>query len=222
MDASTSHPLDKPIAWNESMLAKQDAVMGHSELPTVNAEPHAEPLEEPLEGASITEPLAYGEAPTILPIDKRFMKPVHESNMIFEHWTDGKKPLATTSEAVNIGSHVCDIEGCDKAFVRKGDLSRHLKSHKSGPRTHDCLADKCPRKQMKGFWRMDKLKDHMARKHPEIEIERWYNYWTNERGYRDVEKRAQHEVLMRSKGFKAFTPGYTRFWRMSPAENAAV
>ncbi|KAL9631502.1 MAG: hypothetical protein Q9204_004202 [Flavoplaca sp. TL-2023a] len=170
----------------------------------------------------IQEPLAYGEASTLLPIDKRFMKPDHESNMIFEHWTDGKPP-ATTSGAVNIGTHACGIEGCNKAFVRKADLSRHLESHKSGPRTYECPADKCPRKQTKGFWRMDKLKDHMERKHPEIEIECWYHGWMpRSGGYRDVEKRAQHETLMRSKGYKPNSEDRTWFIEMSAEEKAAV
>lgn len=54
---------------------------------------------------------------------------------------------------------------------------------------------------MKGFWRRDKLKDHLDRKHPEIEVERWYlPAGIKTGGYRDVAKRGEHEALMHSKG----------------------
>lgn len=73
---------------------------------------------------------------------------------------------------------------------------------------------------MSGFNRLDKLKDHLNRKHPEVEVERWYkvdNHLERRRrtglmerwllshlipgGYREVSKRGEHEVQMRSKGF---------------------
>ena len=76
---------------------------------------------------------------------------------------------------------------------------------------------------MKGFWRIDKLKDHMERKHPEIEIERWYYAWTNRGGgYRDVEKSAQHKIWMRSKRYKPSDWDSIYFLSMSAAEEAAI
>ena len=74
---------------------------------------------------------------------------------------------------------------------------------------------------MKGFWRIDKLKDHMERKHPEIETERWFCRW-KVGGCRDVEKRAQHETLMRSKGYKPSSWNPKHFVEMSAEEKAAV
>ncbi|KAI4275038.1 MAG: hypothetical protein L6R38_005977 [Xanthoria sp. 2 TBL-2021] len=154
------------------------------------------------------------------------MKSDHQQGLVFEHWSDGKPP-ATASGSTNTATYKCDVEDCDKAFVRKGDLSRHLKSHKSGPRAHNCLADGCPRKGLKGFWRVDKFKDHMDRKHPEIEFERWVYYKPNVwvyklGGYRDVEKREQHEALMLSKGYKPRLPGSVAFRKLYAWERAAV
>lgn len=67
---------------------------------------------------------------------------------------------------------------------------------------------------------MDKLKDHLDRKHPEIEVERWYYGWRQTGGrsdevthYRDVTKRAEHEVDMLSKGFKPMFEGSILFVR---------
>lgn len=75
---------------------------------------------------------------------------------------------------------------------------------------------------MKGFWRIDKFKDHMKRKHPEIDFECWYCWEPNgPRGYRDIEKRAQHEILMKSKGYIPI-PGSRCFRKMSAAEKAAA
>ncbi|KAI4261967.1 MAG: hypothetical protein L6R42_002845 [Xanthoria sp. 1 TBL-2021] len=131
---------------------------------------------------------------------------------------------ATLIGSRNTATYKCGVEDCDKAFVRKGDLSRHLKSHKSGPRTHNCLADRCPRKGLKGFWRADKLKDHMDRKHPEIEVEHW-NYWyrlIGTGGYRDVEKREEHEALMLSKGYRPYHTGSVEFRELYTWEKAAV
>lgn len=152
-------------------------------------------------------------------------KPGHPQGLVFEYWSNGKPP-ATIAGSKSNAAHKCGVEDCDKAFLNKGDLVRHLQTHKSGPRTHDCLAEGCPRRGLKGFWRADKFKDHMDRKHPEIELERCWHYIIGYAskifGYRDVEKPEQHEAWMRSKGYKPFSPGSRYFYRMSAAEMAAV
>jgi len=53
---------------------------------------------------------------------------------------------------------------CGKAFKRKGDLTRHGKSH--GPTTFYCIYANCPRSvYTKGFYRKDKLVDHLESSH---------------------------------------------------------
>ncbi|KAL8767850.1 MAG: hypothetical protein Q9209_005742 [Squamulea sp. 1 TL-2023] len=125
--------------------------------------------------------------------------------LTFEHWQDGKAPTTITKPRPSI-TFACTVPECNKLFNRKGELTRHLKSHESGPRTHDCLAESCTRKGTEGFWRMDKLKDHLDRKHPDIDYERWFYGWFTSvvGGYRDVTKRGEHEALMRSKGYKPY------------------
>ncbi len=134
-----------------------------------------------------------------------------EQGLVFEQWHDGKPPPSTTESSRNAG-FPCGVPDCEQAFGRKSDLDRHLKSHQSGPRTYSCIAEGCPRRGMKGFWRLDKLKDHLDRKHSETEVEQWWylpdfrcGYRTSDLkvgGYRDVAKRVEHEALMYSKGFE--------------------
>lgn len=96
----------------------------------------------------------------------------------------------------------CEFEGCDKTFSREADMQRHAQSHRSGPRTYDCPANRCQRTGLKGFWRIDKLKEHLDSKHPEAEFERWYLYTTTgASGYIDVAKREEHDALMRSREY---------------------
>ncbi|KAI4214572.1 MAG: hypothetical protein LQ351_002989 [Letrouitia transgressa] len=97
----------------------------------------------------------------------------------------------------------CQQEGCDKVFGRLSDLERHARSHQSGPREFECPARKCRRKGVDGFWRVDKLKDHIAAKHPEMEVERWYyGFGSQCGGLRDVTRVAEHEDVMFRKGYK--------------------
>lgn len=114
----------------------------------------------------------------------------------------------------------CEFEGCDKTFSREKDMERHAQSHRSGPRTYDCPANHCRRTGLKGFWRLDKLKEHLVSKHPETEFERWYQVSTSYSGivaggYRDVAKREEHDALMRSKGYRFIEPfgkNWDHYW----------
>jgi uncharacterized C2H2 Zn-finger protein len=53
---------------------------------------------------------------------------------------------------------------CGKAFKRKGDLTRHEKSH--GVTKFHCIYASCPRRAYtQGFYRKDKLVDHLESLH---------------------------------------------------------
>lgn len=127
-------------------------------------------------------------------------------NIIFDHWSpDGKSKENRINDSNK--PFVCEHEECEKAFGRKGDLNRHMKSHQDGARAYNCLELKCPRKGDRGFYRLDKLKDHLDAKHPEKEVEKYWvrkplSYLYQAAGYRDVSQRAEHEEAMRRKGYK--------------------
>lgn len=61
--------------------------------------------------------------------------------------------------------YFCFEPNCNKAFKRAGDLKRHRKTHRTGAKDFDCPATGCARKGTKGFWRSDKLRDHLLAKH---------------------------------------------------------
>lgn len=60
----------------------------------------------------------------------------------------------------------CRHEGCNSSFFYRSDLRRHEKIHADGPRPYDCYADGCKRKGNNGFARPDKLREHVANRHP--------------------------------------------------------
>ncbi|KAL8991824.1 MAG: hypothetical protein Q9169_007619 [Polycauliona sp. 2 TL-2023] len=240
MDDFAARSVYEPIDWNRSVLAKHDEAFRQGTLigsrrpkrEVLQSALHAaEPLLHDLFGGIVEEAspnISCDHETAPISINTTLMKADHPPETIFEHWLNGKRPT-TTIGSTKFAPHKCGVKDCEKSFVRKGDLVRHLKSHNSGPRTHSCLADSCRRKGIKGFWRLDKLKDHMERKHPEIEIERWTatDAWYLEmrvemRGYRDVEKREEHEAAMLSKGYKPDCPGSKWFNKMSASEMAAA
>ena len=61
--------------------------------------------------------------------------------------------------------HLCLEPNCNKAFKWVGDLQRHRKTHQIGAKDYDCPATGCARKGLRGFWRSDKLRDHLLAKH---------------------------------------------------------
>ncbi|KAL8682363.1 MAG: hypothetical protein Q9186_001553 [Xanthomendoza sp. 1 TL-2023] len=169
-------------------------------------------------GIQPSTPSDSDAAPTCVDLDPPNTKP-----LVVEQWHNGKAPVPTKENNAE-KKFVCDVAECNKAYSRYADMTRHLDSHKTGPRAHDCVASRCPRKGMKGFWRLDKLKDHMDRKHPEIEIEPWCLWFGNEsdlssnhlrlyscKGFRDVSKRDEQEALMRSKGYRPLYEGSNLF-----------
>ena len=60
----------------------------------------------------------------------------------------------------------CGHEGCNSSFFHYGDLNRHEKIHVDGPRPYNCYDDGCNRKGNNGFTRLDKLGEHVAKRHP--------------------------------------------------------
>lgn len=57
---------------------------------------------------------------------------------------------------------------CDKSFLRKSDLDRHLRAIHCKPQFR-CVESKCARHK-KPFSRMDRLRDHMRIRHPTLNI----------------------------------------------------
>ncbi|KAI4165086.1 MAG: hypothetical protein LQ342_001363 [Letrouitia transgressa] len=92
-------------------------------------------------------------------------------NTVFNHWN-----LEATSNparhSILYKRLTCDHPGCGKGFGRQGDLIRHARDHKDGPKEYDCPAPNCRRKGADGFNRFDKLKSHLSAKHPEIKVRR--------------------------------------------------
>ncbi|KAI4179836.1 MAG: hypothetical protein L6R41_007609 [Letrouitia leprolyta] len=136
-----------------------------------------------------------------------------EGDLDLYHSPQQRVPSPPVNQEISAG-FTCKAEDCNKAFIRKGDLARHSKSHQTGPKTYDCFVEQCRRKGYKGFWRLDKLKDHLDCKHPEVEVEQWSTaLWVRPklRGYRDVTRLEEHEAMMRSKGFEPRWPGSNEF-----------
>lgn len=61
--------------------------------------------------------------------------------------------------------HLCLEPNCNRAYKRVSDLKRHRKTHQTGAKDYDCPVTGCIRKGPKGFWRSDKLRDHLLAKH---------------------------------------------------------
>jgi hypothetical protein len=92
------------------------------------------------------------------------------------------------------GLFTCDVDGCtSKTFKRRGDLTRHSKTHGS-QRRHDCPALHCDRTGKRGFTRRDKLTDHILAGHDDdtmfacptchkslsrdlFSIHKWFQFW---------------------------------------------
>ena len=75
--------------------------------------------------------------------------------------SDSKSPPSTLPPK----PFACHHESCQSSFERKGDLTRHLKNHRDGPRDFSCWADRCNRNGNNGFTRLDKLKEHVTSRH---------------------------------------------------------
>lgn len=70
-----------------------------------------------------------------------------------------------TAEPTPSARYICLVPNCDKSYSRARDLERHIVTHNTGPKDFDCPVAKCPRKGANGFWRSNKLRDHLIAKH---------------------------------------------------------
>ncbi|MCJ1463112.1 hypothetical protein MMC07_001717 [Pseudocyphellaria aurata] len=127
----------------------------------------------------------------------------NDNHLSFVHW----KPLihadSESSPSTPLAKrYACSHEGCSSSFNRKGDLNRHRKIHEDGPRRYDCFDDKCKRTGNNGFTRLDKLKVHVARRHPLSDVHiytksKTHDRWDFEigrfRSWREARRRWQTE-----------------------------
>jgi uncharacterized Zn-finger protein len=70
---------------------------------------------------------------------------------------------ATSGTTPQAGQHPCNV--CPRAFNRKSDLRRHFKRHFSSQAVFDCNVTGCDRNGGNGFYRRDKLADHLKQRH---------------------------------------------------------
>jgi hypothetical protein len=64
--------------------------------------------------------------------------------------------------------YACSI--CGKTFGRPSDLRRHAGKHRSGPRPFSCPSERCAFKAERGFYRKDKMVNHVKTRHPELNV----------------------------------------------------
>ncbi|MCJ1265340.1 hypothetical protein MMC22_005216 [Lobaria immixta] len=97
---------------------------------------------------------------TTTPID-------NDAQLNFFHWRpDTLSDSESLPSTQPTKTFACSHEGCHSSFDHVGGLNRHSKKHQDGPREFVCLADGCKRKGNNGFTRLDKLKEHVANRHP--------------------------------------------------------
>jgi hypothetical protein len=94
----------------------------------------------------------------------------------------GQSPAAANvldaNLAANIGPiistdrHACTWQGCNASFGRKADRDRHIATKHRNVRHYHCRVAGCPKSRgsntlraWKGYSRMDKLQEHMRKKH---------------------------------------------------------
>jgi hypothetical protein len=79
-------------------------------------------------------------------------------------------------------SFICDSQGCkSKTFSSRTDLYRHQRAHETKI-WYSCAAEDCLRKGKKGFYREDKLMDHMIAAHDNDTLfacpdNHWSRHW---------------------------------------------
>jgi hypothetical protein len=72
-------------------------------------------------------------------------------------------PSLSNSSPISPDRHTCPH--CPRTFKRLGDVKRHEKVHIPGQRRFHCRQAGCERKGGLGFYRMDKLRDHIKTVH---------------------------------------------------------
>ena len=72
-------------------------------------------------------------------------------------------PSVSSSSPISPDRHTCPH--CPRTFKRLGDVKRHEKVHIPGQRRFHCRQAGCERKGWRGFYRRDKLRDHVKTVH---------------------------------------------------------
>jgi hypothetical protein len=72
-------------------------------------------------------------------------------------------PCLSSSSPISPDRHSCPH--CPRTFKRLGDVKRHEKVHIPGQRRFHCRQAGCERKGWRGFYRRDKLRDHVKTVH---------------------------------------------------------
>jgi hypothetical protein len=72
-------------------------------------------------------------------------------------------PSLSSSSPISPDRHTCPH--CPRTFKRPGDVKRHEKMHIPGQRRFHCWKVGCERKGWRGFYRRDKLRDHVKTVH---------------------------------------------------------
>ena len=101
----------------------------------------------------------------------------------FLQWTPTTRPQ-TSRPRCTPSDRPFPCDHCPSSFNRKGDCTRHMRIHDEAHLAKfDCYIPGCPRKGLKGFPRRDKLREHVAARHPLSDFNRYLNsnlvrkYW---------------------------------------------
>lgn len=80
--------------------------------------------------------------------------------------TKDSEDLRSTAKA----RYLCNWNGCDQTFSRTADRDRHLRTKHNNARKYHCREPRCNKGVVygKGYSRVDKLQEHMRKKHPGV------------------------------------------------------
>jgi len=83
---------------------------------------------------------------------------------------------ANLANTIGPDRHPCTWQGCNATFSRKADRERHIATKHRHVRYYHCRVAGCPKSRgsnalraWKGYSRIDKLQEHMRKKHADVE-----------------------------------------------------
>jgi hypothetical protein len=105
-----------------------------------------------------------------------FSHPVSAVVDIGQSPTAGNVLDATLPNIIGLDRHPCNWQGCNATFGRKADRERHIATKHRNVRYYHCRVAGCPKtrgsnagRAWKGYSRIDKLQEHMRKKHAGVE-----------------------------------------------------
>ena len=151
-----SQPMTAPTPEEPVLVVKPGVLQGHLSQPG-----------QPTSGL-----LLYGRSPAGA-LDQTQASP---DQTLYQWATASEPPRPQAAREVpsnTFGStavkraHICHHPGCEKSYIRIGDLARHMWTVHDNPSRYLCHFRRCPRSiKGRGFGRKDKLVDHLkSRKH---------------------------------------------------------